>query len=85
MTRLGLISDTHMMQRLFSLPEKVLDVFEDVDLIMHAGDVGSLSVLDALSKNVSVIAVHGNDDEDTKQQELPQQQVVSVLGQRILL
>jgi uncharacterized protein len=48
-TRLGLISDTHMPQRGSALSESLGSIFAEVDLILHAGDVGDLRVLDELS------------------------------------
>jgi uncharacterized protein len=57
--RIGLISDTHG-----SIPARVLDLFEGVDLILHAGDVEedySLAELEAVAKT---IAVRGNMDID---------------------
>ena len=82
---IGLISDTHMPQRCAAFPTTVFDVLAGVDLILHAGDVGELWVLDRLSRIAPVVAVHGNDDTEEAQRELPYQQVVSVAGQRILL
>lgn len=83
--RLGLISDTHFPDRLMALPETVFSAFADVDLILHAGDVGELSILDTLSTLAPVVAVHGNDDSADAQRELPYQQIVSVHGVRLLL
>ena len=54
---LGIISDTHN----FAHPE-VEAVFADVDLILHAGDVGNPSILDWLAEIAPVRAVHGNID-----------------------
>jgi uncharacterized protein len=82
---LGLISDTHMPQRCGALPATLPDVFRDVDLILHAGDVGELWVLDRLSAIAPVVAVHGNDETADAQRELPLQQLVTIAGQRILL
>ncbi|MHB8627050.1 MAG: metallophosphoesterase family protein [Aggregatilineales bacterium] len=82
---LGLISDTHMPQRCAALPGALTDVFCDVDLILHAGDVGELWVLDQLSAIAPVVAVHGNDETADAQRELPYQQMIVVGGQRILL
>jgi uncharacterized protein len=56
--RLGLVSDTHGY-----LAPAVLDLFAGVDMILHAGDVGSLAVIDQLSSVAAVRAVHGNIDE----------------------
>lgn len=55
--RLGIISDTHGLLR----PE-VFEVFREVDLIVHAGDIGDLDVLTELEAIAPVIAVWGNTD-----------------------
>lgn len=84
-TRIGLMSDTHMPERLAKLPDSLAAVFADVDFILHAGDVGELWVLDKISQIAPVIAVFGNDETEDAQRELPRQQVVVVRGTRILL
>jgi len=56
-----------------------------VDFIFHAGDVGELWVIDQLSSIAPVFAVHGNDDSDDSQRELPYQHMVAAAGRRILL
>lgn len=56
--RLGIISDTHGMLR----PE-VFEVFKDVDLILHAGDVGPPELLTELEAIAPVMAVWGNTDD----------------------
>lgn len=55
--RLGVISDTHG-----RLPNEVFEVFEQVDLILHAGDIGHPDILTALRAVAPVTAVHGNTD-----------------------
>jgi putative phosphoesterase len=55
--RLGIIADTHGKLR----PE-VLDAFSGVDHILHAGDVGSVAILDRLASLATVTAVYGNVD-----------------------
>lgn len=55
--RLGVISDTHGLLR----PE-VFDVFSGVDLIVHAGDIGAVDLLDDLRAIAPVAAVWGNTD-----------------------
>jgi putative phosphoesterase len=81
----GLISDTHMPLRLESLPDAVFEAFAGVDLILHAGDVGELWVLDQLSQCAPVVAVHGNDETAEATQALPYLQTISVAGRRIVL
>jgi hypothetical protein len=82
---IGLISDTHIPLRRRALPANLGDVLGGVDLLLHAGDVGELWVLDQLGQIAPVIAVHGNDDTEESQRELPFRQLVSVGGLRILL
>ena len=81
---IGLISDTHFQDRLFALPKGLADLWGNVDLILHAGDVGELGVLDLLGEIAPVVAVHGNDEPETIKKELPYQQLVAVHGVRIL-
>lgn len=82
---IGLLSDTHYQDRLFDLPAGLKHVWADVDLILHAGDVGDLAVLDLLSRQAPTIAVHGNDEPEHTRQQLPRQQMVTVHGLRILV
>jgi len=83
--RIGLVSDTHMPERCLALPPALFEALRGVDLLLHAGDVGELWVLDQLSAIAPVVAVHGNDDSADAQRELPYQQVLMAAGQRILL
>jgi uncharacterized protein len=55
--RLGLIADTHGY-----LPSDALEVFRAVDLILHAGDIGSAEILRSLEQAAPVVAVRGNMD-----------------------
>jgi len=55
--RLGLISDTHGF-----LDPRVFELFEGVDAILHAGDVGSPGLLLELEALAPVTAVLGNTD-----------------------
>ncbi len=54
----GLIADTHGLLR-----QDVASAFAGVDLILHAGDVGSLDVLVELREIAPVHAVRGNVDD----------------------
>ena len=70
--RIGLISDTHIrvpgyragLSRLCAeaLPSQVKDVFRGVDLILHAGDIYTLPILDELEQIAPVLASEGDDD-----------------------
>lgn len=59
---IGLISDTHIPDRARQIPQNVIDAFSDVDLIIHAGDLTSLEVIEELEKTAPVMAVQGNID-----------------------
>ncbi len=58
----GLISDTHVPARARCIPKNVFQIFQDVDYIIHAGDLVELAVLDELEQLAPVLAVHGNMD-----------------------
>jgi putative phosphoesterase len=56
--KIGILSDTHE-----ELSEQVIQVIRDCDIAIHAGDIGTRSVLETLKpKNDHVIAVAGNND-----------------------
>jgi uncharacterized protein len=57
MTTIGVISDTHGMLR-----TTAYHALKGVDMIIHAGDVGSLEVLNVLREIAPVYAVRGNMD-----------------------
>ncbi len=82
---IGLVSDTHYPLRCETLPPTLFTILQGVDLLLHAGDVGELAVLDQLGAIAPVVAVHGNDETDEAQRVLPYQQIVVVKGRRILL
>jgi len=58
MKKIGIISDTHG-----SLDSRVFNIFSDVDLIIHAGDIGRLNVIEELSTIAETISVYGNMDD----------------------
>ncbi len=60
--RIGLLSDTHIPEAASELPPQIRKVFRDVDLILHAGDIYTVSVLDELERLAPVIAAEGDDD-----------------------
>ena len=60
--RIGLISDTHIPYDAEAIPPQVKELFRGVDLILHAGDIYSSSVLDELEEIAPVLAARGDDD-----------------------
>lgn len=71
----GLISDTHGLVR-----PQALEALGGSDLILHAGDVGSPLVLEALREIAPVVAVRGNNDRDAWADALPETDVVDAAG-----
>ncbi len=71
--RIGVISDTHGLLR-----EEAVDALRGSELIIHAGDVGTAGVLDALREIAPVVAVRGNVDDADDVAALPEREIVSV-------
>jgi hypothetical protein len=78
--RLGIISDTHGLLR----PE-VFEAFEQVDHILHAGDVGPLELVTELEALAPVSAVYGNTDGFDVRARLPQVQRLELDGFTIVV
>jgi hypothetical protein len=58
----ALVSDTHSPRRWRQCPPELAGRLNDVDLILHAGDVCTAGVLDELASYAPVQAVIGNND-----------------------
>lgn len=69
MTHIGLLSDTHS-----HLDPKVFHYFADCDEVWHAGDLGSIEVLEQLKQFKPIRAVYGNIDGAALRVELPEDQ-----------
>ena len=79
---IGLISDTHIPDRAKELPQNVFEAFENVELILHAGDLTSPKVIEELEKLAPVMAVQGNMDR-VNGINLPKAKVIEVEGLKI--
>lgn len=62
MLRIAIVSDTHAPRFWKAMPPAVAAQLEDVDVILHAGDVCVPSVLDELAAHAPVHVVRGNND-----------------------
>ena len=60
MKKILLLSDTHSY-----IDDRILSYAENVDEIWHAGDIGSIDIMDQLEKIKPVRAVYGNIDDQT--------------------
>ena len=74
--RVGVVSDTHGLVR-----PQLMDALRGCDVIVHAGDIGGVEVLEQLRTLAPLHAVRGNNDEGAWAETIPQTEVVTV-GQR---
>lgn len=75
MVKVGLLSDTHGV-----LDDKMLGFLRNVDEIWHAGDVGSLEIIDKLNEIAVTRAVYGNIDDAKIRQELSKTEIFKTEG-----
>ncbi|MGH3089858.1 MAG: metallophosphoesterase family protein [Rubrobacteraceae bacterium] len=59
---MAVVADTHIPRRAKALPEELFARFERADLILHAGDLMDLALLDELASYAPAYAVRGNLD-----------------------
>ena len=78
--RLGIVSDTHGLLR----PE-VLEAFQEVDHILHGGDVGIWEVIADLEALAPVTAVYGNADGSELRARLPRVATIRLDGLDIVV
>ncbi|WP_020526759.1 metallophosphoesterase family protein [Flexithrix dorotheae] len=76
--KIGLLSDTHSF-----LDPRIYDYFKDCDEIWHAGDIGSIELLDELEKFKPLKAVYGNIDGKEIRTEAPEEQIFECAGMKI--
>ncbi len=76
--KIGVLSDTHIPGAAPALPAAVFRLFADADLILHAGDIVDLAVLEELRALAPVEAVAGNMDGLEALQTLSAKKVLSL-------
>ena len=72
--KIGVISDTHLAKPTPDLAELMRGPFQDVGMILHAGDITEPEVLEAFAGK-EVLAVCGNMDSAAVRRKLPARQV----------
>lgn len=84
--RIGVISDTHIPRQAKEIPKEVFEHFKGVELILHAGDLTNLNVIDELRQiTPNVEAVIGNMDPPENQSVLPVKKIINAGGIKICL
>lgn len=77
---IGVISDTHIPQNADKIPQEIFKIFKGVNLILHAGDLTSLDVLDSLGRISQVKAVYGNMDSLEARDKLNAVEIIKIAG-----
>jgi putative phosphoesterase len=80
--KIGVISDTHMSKPSPELAVLNDGIFADVSMVLHAGDLTRITILEAFSEK-EVIAVCGNMDHYDVTQRLPSKEIITVNNYRI--
>jgi putative phosphoesterase len=81
--QIAILADTHMPRGARRLPDRCLELLEESDLIIHAGDFMRLAVLRELERYGEVVAVHGNVDDAELRALLPARRTVKAHDARI--
>lgn len=83
MTKILVLSDTHIPVAAQDVPQAVYDAAHGVDMILHAGDFVEAKFLDKLRAVKEVKAVRGNMDSKSIQEELNIKEVITIEKVRI--
>jgi hypothetical protein len=80
--KIGVISDTHV-QTIEDIPLAIMAALEDVDFIIHAGDITERAVLEGFREIGEVKAVYGNMDSGELKRMLPDKRIIDVEGRQV--
>ena len=79
---IGVISDTHIPDRASEIPEVVFNIFKNVEMIFHLGDLTSPHIKNDLEKIAPTYCVQGNMDRYNGLN-LPKNKIIEVEGIKI--
>jgi len=78
--KIAVLSDTHIPYAASQLPEKVCEVLEQSDAIIHAGDYAAESVIDTLQSFADFYGVRGNMDSIAIHNRVPAELIINLGG-----
>ena len=81
--KVGIISDTHIKNNDESIIDILDTYFQDIDMIIHAGDYIDETVVDALINHKNFIGVSGNVDNTKVKELLKEKKLITLEGYRI--
>jgi hypothetical protein len=80
----AVISDTHLPKGARRISERALELIRSSDLLIHAGDFSTASVLEEIEAiGPPLLAVHGNVDDPVVRGRLPAEAEIEFKGSRI--
>jgi putative phosphoesterase len=82
MIRAGVLSDTHLMQPDDRFRDQVKACFHDCDVIIHAGDITDLAILEVFGDK-KLYAVHGNMCDNATRTRYPEHLLFALSGFQI--
>lgn len=82
-TRIGVVADTHCPEFIDRLPDRLFNVLNGVQVVLHAGDINGTATLDELARIAPVEAVRG--DHDPELAALPAVREITIDGTRIVV
>ncbi len=83
---IAIIADTHLPRGRRRLPDACLAYLRGAELILHAGDIAAVAVLEELrGLGPKVLAVHGNVDEPALVELLPAEAEIEIAGLRLAM
>jgi hypothetical protein len=82
--KIGVIADTHIADETEGIPQEALESFKHVDMVIHAGDLVDLSVIDKLKKVCpNIKAVCGNMDSNAVRAKFPEKDIIEAGSHKI--
>lgn len=81
--KIGIISDTHIPVNASELPGDLVKALKGCDMILHAGDLIELSVIESLEKISKTEAVCGNMDSAKVCSKLQNKKIISACDKKI--
>jgi putative phosphoesterase len=83
---IAIVADTHMPRGSRELPPQCIERLRAAELILHAGDISTVGVLEELSAlGPPLLAVHGNVDEPALVDALPAELEIDLDGVRLAM
>lgn len=81
--KIAILSDTHVKKHSDKLFKLIDNLFNETDMIIHAGDYVSSSVVSKLREHKNFIGVWGNNDKGYIRDLLEEKKIISVEGYKI--